>query len=70
MSPGGFPGSTPGGDGGSEGMRTQTGGAMGRYDIAEPCSVDPLTDLVTFRAKIIESDKGIIKDLDITYLRR
>ena len=54
MSPGGFPGSTPGGDGGSEGMRTQTGGAMGRYDIAEPCSVDPLTDLVTFRAMIIE----------------
>ena len=43
---------------------------MEKYDMAEPCTLEPLTDLVTFRAKIIESDKGIIKDLDITYLRR
>ena len=54
MSVGGFPGSALGGEGGSEGIRTQTGGAMERYDIAEPCSLEPLTDLVTFRAKIIE----------------
>lgn len=47
---GGFPWSRLGGDGGSDGIRTQIGGAIGKYDIAESFSLEPLGDLVTFRA--------------------